>query len=293
MFEGLDVNGRLKCMIGNICKLIFSTKYLVVLLGSISLFTFGCKVLPPVETRLREYRGMEIFDKVLSRNHGIKTYSARRVMINIVDDDQVINVRGGVRIKKDSVIMISVAAFAGIEAARIKLTLDSVRIIDRINNIYFAGSYEDSQRFMPFPVSFDFVQGFFFASAFNFIDEFENMRSDDRLYSFDDGILTVQFTTNFFNTETTYNYDLARISLDTDFMLRNIELLSDDRKIYAKLNYDSYRNYNEFYLPENIEMRYTSHNLPLIAKVSLGRIEINEDLTFPFSVPGRYTKIMK
>lgn len=265
-------------------------KSVFLLLGAYSFLFVGCKVLPPVDTRIRQYKGMEIYDEIMLRNHGIKTYSAGRVLINIVDDDQVLNMRGAVRINKDSVIMISVSAFAGIEAARIKLTSDSVKIIDRINNIYFAGSYEDSGRFLPLPVSFNFVQGFFFASAINFIDEFEYLSEDERIYNFENELLTVQIKTNFFSG-VKKNYDLARISLDPDFMVRNIDLLSGDKKMYASLNYGSYNVYDGFSLPESIEMYYLSHNLPMKATLRIGRIELNRDLTFPFSVPERYRRI--
>jgi hypothetical protein len=277
-------------MFRNNGNIMYWGKSIFLLFGAYSVLVFGCKVLPPADARIKQYKGMEIYDGILSRNHGIKTYSAGRVLINIVDDDQVINMRGAVRIDRDSVIMISVSAFAGIEVARIKLTNDSVRIIDRINNIYFAGSYEDSGRFLPLPVSFNFVQGFFFASAINFIDEFEDMSEDERIYNFENELLTVQIKTNFFSG-VKKNYDLARISLDPDFMVHNIDLLSGDQKMYVSLNYGSYNVYDGFSLPESIEMYYLSHNLPLKATLRIGRIELNRDLTFPFSVPERYKKI--
>ena len=268
----------------------YRAETLFLIVCTLFILAAGCRVLPPVDTRMREYKGMEIYQEILSRNQGIKTYSAGRVMINIIDDDQVMNLRGAVRIHRDSVIMMSVSAFAGIEAARIKLTNDSVRIIDRINNLYFAGTYEDSGRFLPLPVSFKFVQGLFLASAINFVQELEYYGWDERMYSFENEVITLQVETNFFNGEVK-NTDLARISLDSDLMVRNIDLLSGDKKMYASLKYGSYNLYEGFSLPENIEMYYLSHSLPVKATLRIGRIELNSDLTFPFTVPERYRKI--
>ncbi len=252
----------------------------------------GCRVLPPVITEVREFTGFELYAELLSREPEIRTYSAGRVLINIIDDDQVTNIRGAVRIRKDSAIMISVSAFAGIEAARIMLTQDSVKIIDRINNIYFSGTYKESGRFLPLPVNYNLVQGLFFASAINFVNEIEKIREVEENYAFENEKLTLQVKTDFFSGH--YNKsDVARLSFDQYFLIRNIDFLSGDKNMYANLNYSSFDFYNGFYFPGIIEMYYLSHNLPLKASIKIGRIELDRDINFPFSVPDRYRRVYK
>ena len=265
-------------------------KSIIALLIIYLLAIAGCRVLPPVISEVRDYTGVEIYEELLSREPEIKTYSAGRVLINIIDDDQVTNIRGAVRIRKDSAIMISVSVFAGIEAARIMLTNDSVKIIDRINNIYFSGTYKDSGRFLPVPVNYNFVQGLFFASAVNFIKDPESIKGDEKKYTFDNDRITFQMKTDFFS-EHYNNSDIARFSLDQRLLIRDVDFLSDDKNMYANLNYSSFNYYDGFYFPGIIEMYYLSHNLPLKATLRIGRIELNRDFTFPFSVPERYKRV--
>ncbi len=263
---------------------------IIVLLVIYLLAIAGCKVLPPVISEVRDYTRIEIYEELLSREPEIKTYSAGRVLINIIDDDQVTNIRGAVRIRKDSAIMISVSVFAGIEAARIMLTNDSVKIIDRINNIYFSGTYKDSGGFLPVPVNYNFVQSLFFASVVKFVKDPETMRGDEKNYTFDNDRLTLQVKTDFFS-EHYNNTDIARFSFDQRLLARDVDFLSEDKNMYASLNYSSFNDYEGFYLPDIIEMYYLSHNLPLRATLRIGRIELNRDLTFPFTVPDRYKKV--
>lgn len=51
------------------------------------------------------------------------------------------SVSGHMRMKRDSAIFISIAPLLGIEVARVLLTPDSVKIVNRIDNTFFAGDY--------------------------------------------------------------------------------------------------------------------------------------------------------
>jgi hypothetical protein len=67
------------------------------------------------------------------------------------------NANLSVRVRRDNSIWLS-ASLVGIEGARVLLTPDSVRVINRIDNTYFAGGYDYFSKLLNVPLSFADVQ---------------------------------------------------------------------------------------------------------------------------------------
>ncbi|CAN5801728.1 DUF4292 domain-containing protein [soil metagenome] len=63
-----------------------------------------------------------------------------------------------IRMKKDSVIWISLVPVLGIEAVRAKITRDSIMIVDRIHRTYYAGNFDILKERFNIDLSFDILQ---------------------------------------------------------------------------------------------------------------------------------------
>lgn len=63
-----------------------------------------------------------------------------------------------IRMKKDSVIWISLVPALGIEAVRAKITRDSIMIVDRIHRTYYAGDFDILQERFNIDLNFDILQ---------------------------------------------------------------------------------------------------------------------------------------
>jgi hypothetical protein len=270
-------------ILGRIKKILF---YLVIAILTI-LMVYSCRSISPVATVKSSYTGNEIYGELLTRDPDIRTYSAGRMSIRIVDNDEELNLRGSVRIKKDSAILVSVNAFAGIEAARVLLTRDSIKILDRINNLYFLGDYNDSKRFFPVKADFDLIQGIFLGSSLRIFDEFDIIDRSGKRYVFERDHMTLGYTGNIVSGPWP-GEDMLRIRLDQRFLMKDIELYSTGNEIYTRLSFNSFTDSGGNYFPDDIDFHFTSHNLPLRANLKFSRIETDKDLTFPFSIPSRY-----
>ena len=62
------------------------------------------------------------------------------------------------RFKKDSVIWLSITPGLGIEAIRVVITPDSIRMINRIEQKYFSESFEKTNELLKMEVSFELLQ---------------------------------------------------------------------------------------------------------------------------------------
>jgi hypothetical protein len=260
--------------------------YLIIALLTV-LMVYSCRSVSPVTAVRSSYTGNEIYGELATRDPDISTYSVGRMSIRIVDNDEEMNLRGSVRIKKDSAILVSVNAFAGIEAARLLLTRDSIKILDRINNLYFLGDYNDSRRFFPVRADFDVIQSIFLGSSLRIFDEFDIIDRSGKRYVFEHDHMTLGYSGNIVAGPWP-GEDMLRIRIDQKFLMKDIELYSTGNEIYTRLIFNSFTNSGGNYFPDDIDFHFTSHNLPLRANLKFSRIETDKDLTFPFSIPSRY-----
>jgi hypothetical protein len=91
--------------------------------------------------------------KVNVLNTEFTTFSAKGRM-QLEKPDEKLASAVTIRIKKDSVIWVSVVPALGIEVARIRITLDTIQILDRLHKEYLAGNFSLLQK--RFNVAADF-----------------------------------------------------------------------------------------------------------------------------------------
>lgn len=99
----------------------------------------------------------EEINKLTVLNLDFKNFSAKGKM-QLEEEGDKISSGITVRMRKDSIIWISVVPGLGIEAARIKITRDSVHMINRLQKEFFAGDYSIIKQKFKVDVNFDLVQ---------------------------------------------------------------------------------------------------------------------------------------
>jgi len=87
---------------------------------------------------------------------------------------------GQIRIRKDSLIWISLTPMLGIEAVRMMISQDSVKMINRLNDTYFIGDYEYVNRFLNTNIDFDLLQAFLLGNDLQFYENGKFRASIDR-----------------------------------------------------------------------------------------------------------------
>jgi hypothetical protein len=249
----------------------------------------SCRVISPVY-HSDIFNGKEIIENINSRRTGFETYSARRVTIRIVEGEEEMFLRGSVRMIRDSLILVSINAIGNIEAARILMAPDSIKVVDRINRVYYSGNYVDSRKVIPVPLDFYLVQNIIFADSYDFFLNEKDLFTREKKYNYIDELITVS---NY--DENSLSENSAELSFqfdyDRDFNLKRALFRDNFRDIFASVSYQSYSLYGDYYLPEDIEVYYISHNVPLKAGLNFGRIEIDQDINITFNVPEKFKKI--
>ncbi|MDR1336842.1 MAG: DUF4292 domain-containing protein [Tannerella sp.] len=108
--------------------------------------TTGCRTskLPPADgtgTASRAETEEMFFHSVREQSFRYETLSARMQVELTMPDGKTFSTRAGLKIRKNEWMQLSLQPLLGIEAFRIDLTPDSIRIVDRLNKRYLAENF--------------------------------------------------------------------------------------------------------------------------------------------------------
>ena len=128
----------------------------VVVFSSLSACKTQQKATSPVVTDIKPMVNksvQELQDKLDSASFNLNYLTAKASVVLIQDSNE-ISFNISYRSKKDSVIWISVSPLLGIEVARLMITEDTVKLLDKIHNKYEVTSFESINKLLQMKVNF-------------------------------------------------------------------------------------------------------------------------------------------
>jgi hypothetical protein len=248
----------------------------IIFFGLVYLFllTISCKR-PPANNAPNAQR--EEIEKFIVQEVDFKYFSSR-AKINFKDEKNDINTTVIFRIKKDSIIWLTVTPGLGIEAIRCLIRPDSIFIIDKLNNKYSEYGLDYLKSTLNIDVSFHNLQAMIvgnlpFAKSYS-----DKLTKDSTFYllqqkaknsSIDNHVRIVSMKLEkLLITETSTNNNLA-------------------------IEYDNFAPLETYIFPYSnlINLNYTSDKVTNKTSITVNhnKVEISDKaLNFPFNVPRRY-----
>ena len=202
------------------------------------------------------------------------TYSTK-AKTNLKMDGKEYDLSLNIRIKRNDTIWISATAF-GLEAGRILITKDSVKILDRFQSRYIKKPFNYINQYTNTVVDYPMIESILVGNTLQFWYRKETEISGDTTGFLLSGQKKVLSYRAQFNT-------LTKI----------VELILRDATTNQKLqvNYSAFISNKEKYVPTHLILNSTNANKTLIADMLYSTPELNTDLQFPFSVPKRFSVI--
>jgi len=205
------------------------------------------------------------------------------------------NLKAQLRIKKDSIIWISFSPAMGIEVARIALTCDSVKFINRLNKTYFVGDYSILDSLINSSVNYLILQSMILGTDVPYY-EIYNYKVRDA----DDYYLLVMEKKRKSKKDLISKADgdnpnilVEKFWLDpTTFRTRKLEMHELDKK-EKKLTvyYDDYRLIDGKWFPFELRIKIKSEKTINI-HVSYTKVRFENRLSFPFKISSKYQKAL-
>jgi hypothetical protein len=218
--------------------------------------------------------------KVTARNLDFQSFSARgRMQLEEKDGDKVSS-NLSLRIRKDSLIWISVVPALGIEVARLRITPDSLYLVNRLNKTYFAGDYTLIRENFKVDVDFAMVQAILLGNYLPGEEGQEKVMAASPLQHIrrqQASMLIDQFL------------DL------TDLKLKKITIKDQQTNNALQVDYADFENLEGNTFPRSarivVQQNNGSETKGANAALAYSRVSINEPgLSFPFSIPEGYSR---
>lgn len=220
-----------------------------------------------------------------------KTFAAK-FSLHYADGKEKTSFRGNIRIKRDSLIWVSIAPVMGIEVARILITPDSVKIIDRTNKSYFMESYRYVNQYLNNALDFDMLQAFLIGNDFSFFEEANWKASiDGGLYKL--ATANRRKLRKYVRSHEATEIPIQNTWLDPNtFKIKKIMVKeirpSRSRKLIAQ--------YSDFFvvesqmLPLHMEFNVKANNNVNVL-LDYSRVNLNDELRFPFRISSKYQEL--
>jgi len=200
----------------------------------------------------------ELIKKINSQNISPE-WTSLNSKIKVNKEGQEVTINAHIRIKKDSIIWISVKAPLGIEIFRTMITSDSVYYMNRMNKNYFIKHISHIREVVKTDVSFIKLQEIIFASP--------------------------NITVLNSNKE---NYEI----LKDIFRVYKMELQEEEDK-KVSIRYSDYKVFSDIgglYFPEKIFIDIKSEEV-FTAEINYTKIKFNKTTSISFKIPKSYVPI--
>lgn len=266
---------------------------LLSLLAGLLLTISACKTSTrsTLKQPLKEY-GFDYLYTQLLENQLKFDYLNAKFSIDYTDGKKKTSLKGQLRIRDDSATWISFSPALGIEAARVLLTNDSVKFINRLNKTYFAGHYNLIDSLLNTTIDYSILQAMIVGNDLAQYD-INKFRS-----SIDGGLyrITIQErkkTKKYLKSgELDSKVLIQQIWLDPEsFKIKRVdlkELNGDNKKLIVY--YDEYETINGQLFPKRLYISIASQK-QINIDVKFIKVEVNKPLQFPFKIPKKYEEL--
>lgn len=287
----------------------------VVLLALV--FLNGCKVRRAVEkSPLIPLSENALLDLVAQKSFTYETLSGK-LAVTARTPAQNGSFKVNLRMGKDSVIWLSLTPALGIEAMRIMIEPDSLMFINKMKNLYFAGSYNAIDSLVLYSTRFEFMENLLVGNPVE-IDPSEKYTSlvDDLYYVLQTKVkrklkkaVDVQLKPN--KSDSIYGdiikdkkYQKAKEKLDeedlivkryyiraSDFRVARVNIDDLYYKRFVQITYGDFQEFEGMIIPLAIDIDVNTPGDNSHIEMRYSRIKLNEPQSYPFKIPSDYKPI--
>ncbi|CAN5618847.1 hypothetical protein BH11BAC2_BH11BAC2_06490 [soil metagenome] len=276
----------------------YSVSFLAVLIPAFLLFSAGCKPRQkaqsnPVTTITRpmeEKSVQDLLDSLETNSFKAKWMTAKASVTTNQDGNET-SFNINMRFKRDSVIWISVSPLLGIEVARVMVTPDSVKLLDRLHNKYEVNTFESINKLLQLKVNFEIVQALITGNFFAYRkseNKFNSVFMEEKYYILS-SLTKHQLRRSL--EEKDPNKPVIQDVYINEQNFRITKMSVEDQRISKVLltNYSDFRMTDAGFFPFRSDTKISAEKNFEI-KIEFGKVNTGEPLEFPFNVPNNYER---
>jgi Domain of unknown function (DUF4292) len=194
------------------------------------------------------------------------------------------------RVVKDSAIWISISPALGIEVARILITTDSVKFINRINKKYFKGDFKYVNDMLQLDADFSMVQAILLGNTYLYYSEKNYLTSvDDKAYL----ISTLpkrKLKKAVAEEENPWLLVHANWIDPASFMVNKLFIKDFKANRKLEVNYTNLVNVDGQPVPHNVDIDIKAEK-PAKIKLVYTKVQLNKPVVTPLTIPDSYERM--
>lgn len=218
-------------------------------------------------------------DKIIQNHYNTKNEFSTlyiRSSAKYRDENQSQNVSAEIKIKKDEKILVSIR-FLGITMAKALITPSQVKYYEKINGTYFEGDFQSLSQWLGTDLDFIKIQNMLLGQPIDDLTK-EN-------YTF----VTID---NFYKLNRVEDKTEKTFSFETEkYLLKKQEVAQTEKQRLFEVNYSNFQNFTTAFLPSNLNINAIQKKGKTEISIDYNSITLNEELSFPYSVPDGYDRI--
>ncbi len=206
-------------------------------------------------------------------------YLNTKTKIQYKDAENNLSTSATIRIKKDSIIWMSISPILGIEAARVVITQDSMVLMNRLQKQYTVYNFKALTEMFHFDVNYELIQSMILGNMPLKADTASEIVSSKQYF-----IVKQQ------NGRYAIDNYISR-----EFMkLEKVEMIEPPTKNSLTLQYENFKPLAAFSIPFSSFISFNYEHGAEVKNTEInikhGRAEIASALRFPFEIPSRYER---
>ncbi|WP_310594190.1 DUF4292 domain-containing protein [Flavobacterium sp.] len=225
-------------------------------------------------------KGISAEDIIANHYNNKTNFSTVYIKSNVrfSDDKQTQNVTAEIKIKKDEQILISVR-FLGITMAKALITPTSVSYYEKMNSTYFEGDFSGLSQWLGTDLDFSKIQNMLLGEAFDNLQQGKYALSKG-----EQGFELADLKSG--NTKKTFFLDAEKFQIQK----QEISQPEQDRRI--DVGYSERNTFNEATMSMSVVISAFQPKGKTEISFNYNTVSFNEELSFPYSIPNGYKRIL-
>ena len=241
-------------------------------------------------SKIKEMSANRLMREINANSFDFESLQAK-VGIKVETEDNAFNLKGQLKMKKDSILWASITLPLGLEVARIKVTADSIFFINKSNKSYLAEQTESFNYLQNINADINTIQSVFTGNIFLI-----NKKSDNNVFIKDNKYnLLSEENITFINNRYKKNFTINKnIIIDpTLFRITKYEIINNEDYNYGlTIDYSNFIEIKGKYLPSIIKINISTEEKMYIT-ITYSNISTNNNTQYNFSIPKKYERIKK
>ena len=222
----------------------------------------------------------QLIEQVKKNEPQLRTANVSKMTMALEMGERKVNVSASCKIKKDSVLYLSIQPFLGIEMFKAELTADSIRVFDKMNRRYYVADYSYFRNRFGVNADFHSLQSLLTAQFFC-VGSKTIVADSCKLIASTDALKRIQFDTqNMIQTT-----DISAQNLIEQVLLKSLT-----GNYSMQITYSDYLLQNGVNFPQNIMLKIGGLKTVASCDFSILRVEFDTDLKFISTNPANFTR---